>query len=149
MIVGHHRWRLEWRDPRDMSQQPGLVLCRTVDCASDVQALAARLIVAGRAADGEFYVSAIDAQGAECARVLTTNHDIERWDPLIDPLPRSPQALTRWGRATAAQDAAARGIDQIRAQVRAVWKCGGISLEDAMHLVAEASRLLDPVKDDQ
>lgn len=141
------RWRLEWRDPVDVTRMPDLALCRDFDTVGDLVAAAASMTAAGHATDGEFHVCLLNSDGSARARVLTDNSGIAFWAASGGDLPE-PSLTTCWATDLERQTEAARAVEALRSSMGAAWRAGAIGTAEAMRLMADAGRLLDPDVDE-
>ena len=139
------RYRIEWRSPATVADAPSLALS-SEHCGPDALAGTARALAgSGRAHGGAFRVSELRPDGSAASRVATDLAAIEAWSGEVGGLPAP--AATGW---TADDERTAAGLDaalSIRRSFNRAVRAGSIDLRQALRLVAESSRLLDPDDD--
>lgn len=136
------RYRLEWRPPPTVAEAPSLALSSEHDGRRELVAAAREVMGAGRTQEAAFRLSKLRPDGSAAATVMTDFGSLEVWSDCPCDMPRA--AATAW---TADDERAAAGIDAalaIRRSLNRAVRARTLDLRQALRLVADSSRLLDP-----
>jgi len=143
---GRCGYRLEWRRPEHVAENPSFGLWSTFDDGDALKVAAAALVTAGTVHQDEFHVALIYANGAALVRVPTTAGAIRDWDGRNGSLPAAVDGGS-WAAAVAREEAGLTVLDAVRTAAARAHAAGALDDDGAVELMRAVRETLDTDED--